>query len=55
MRRLRGHGASGLAAYNETPVRFTGIADLRVKECDRISALAEGLNRIGPVWLGRGR
>ena len=35
-----------LAAYNETPVRFTGIANLRVKECDRISALAEGLNRI---------
>ena len=37
-----------LAAYNETPVRFTGIANLRVKECDRISALAEGLNRIKP-------
>lgn len=37
-----------LAAYNENPVRFTGIANLRVKECDRISALAEGLNRIKP-------
>lgn len=37
-----------LAAYNATPVRFTGIANLRVKECDRISALAEGLNRIRP-------
>ncbi len=37
-----------LAAYNETPVRFTGIANLRVKECDRISALAEGLNQIRP-------
>ena len=37
-----------LAAYNEIPVRFTGIANLRVKECDRISAVAEGLNRIKP-------
>ncbi|WP_421851458.1 3-phosphoshikimate 1-carboxyvinyltransferase [Oricola sp.] len=37
-----------LAAYNATPVRFTGIANLRVKECDRIQALSEGLNRIRP-------
>jgi 3-phosphoshikimate 1-carboxyvinyltransferase len=37
-----------LAAYNETPVRFTGVANLRVKECDRIAVLAEGLNRIRP-------
>ncbi len=37
-----------LAAFNETPVRFTGIANLRVKECDRIAALSEGLNRIRP-------
>jgi 3-phosphoshikimate 1-carboxyvinyltransferase len=29
-------------------VRFTGIANLRVKECDRISALATELNRIQP-------
>ena len=35
-----------LAAFNETPVRFTGIANLRVKECDRVSALAEGICRI---------
>lgn len=35
-----------LAAYNETPVRFTGIENLRVKECDRIHALWDGLNRI---------
>jgi 3-phosphoshikimate 1-carboxyvinyltransferase len=35
-----------LAAFNETPVRFTGIANLRVKECDRISALSTELNRI---------
>ena len=37
-----------LAAFNENPVRFTGIANLRVKECDRIAALAQGLNRIAP-------
>jgi 3-phosphoshikimate 1-carboxyvinyltransferase len=37
-----------LAAYNEAPVRFTGIENLRVKECDRTAALAEGLNRIKP-------
>jgi 3-phosphoshikimate 1-carboxyvinyltransferase len=33
-----------LAAFNEGPVRFTGIANLRVKECDRIRALSTGLN-----------
>ncbi len=37
-----------LAAFNETPVRFVGIANLRVKECDRISALATELGRIQP-------
>jgi 3-phosphoshikimate 1-carboxyvinyltransferase len=37
-----------LAAFNETPVRFIGVANLRVKECDRISALATELNRIRP-------
>ncbi|MDB5535566.1 MAG: 3-phosphoshikimate 1-carboxyvinyltransferase [Devosia sp.] len=35
-----------LAAFNNTPVRFVGIANLRVKECDRISALSTELNRI---------
>lgn len=35
-----------LAAFNETPVRFTGIANLRVKECDRVRALSLGLNEI---------
>jgi 3-phosphoshikimate 1-carboxyvinyltransferase len=35
-----------LAAFNEKPVRFTGIANLRVKECDRIRALSAGLCRI---------
>lgn len=37
-----------LAAYNEKPVRFVGIENLRVKECDRIAALSQGLNRIRP-------
>jgi 3-phosphoshikimate 1-carboxyvinyltransferase len=37
-----------LAAFNDTPVRFTGIANLRVKECDRIHALATELGRIQP-------
>jgi 3-phosphoshikimate 1-carboxyvinyltransferase len=35
-----------LAAFNSTPVRFVGIANLRVKECDRIDALHDELNRI---------
>lgn len=35
-----------LAAFNETPVRFVGIANLRVKECDRIRAVSSGLNAI---------
>jgi 3-phosphoshikimate 1-carboxyvinyltransferase len=37
-----------LAAFNETPVRFVGIANLRVKECDRVRALSSGLSRIVP-------
>jgi 3-phosphoshikimate 1-carboxyvinyltransferase len=37
-----------IAAFNESTVRFTGIANLRVKECDRIRALSSGLNRIRP-------
>jgi 3-phosphoshikimate 1-carboxyvinyltransferase len=37
-----------LAAFNATPVRFTGIANLRVKECDRIGALSTELSRIRP-------
>lgn len=37
-----------LAAFNFAPVRFTGIANLRVKECDRIYALSTELNRIRP-------
>jgi len=41
-----------LAAFNTTPVRFVGIANLRVKECDRLAALATELSRIAP-GLGR--
>ena len=37
-----------LAAFNAAPVRFVGVANLRVKECDRISALATELSRIRP-------
>jgi 3-phosphoshikimate 1-carboxyvinyltransferase len=37
-----------LAAFNATPVRFVGIANLRVKECDRIRALSMGLNALSP-------
>ena len=37
-----------LAAFNRTPVRFTGISNLRVKECDRVRALSLGLNAIRP-------
>lgn len=37
-----------LAAFNNHPVRFTGIANLRVKETDRIRAVANELNRILP-------
>jgi 3-phosphoshikimate 1-carboxyvinyltransferase len=37
-----------MAAFNQTPVRFIGIANLRVKECDRIRALSQGLNCITP-------
>jgi 3-phosphoshikimate 1-carboxyvinyltransferase len=32
-----------LAAFNNQPVRFVGLANLRVKECDRVSALSHGL------------
>jgi len=39
---------AALAAFNATPVRFTGIANLRVKECDRTAALAAELSRVRP-------
>lgn len=35
-----------LAAFNNRPVRFVGLANLRVKECDRVRALSLGLNAI---------
>ena len=37
-----------LAAFNAGPVRFTGVANLRVKECDRLAALAAELHRLHP-------
>jgi 3-phosphoshikimate 1-carboxyvinyltransferase len=37
-----------VAAFNNQPVRFVGIANLRVKETDRIRAVANELNRIRP-------
>ncbi len=37
-----------VAAFSKTPVRFSGIANLRVKECDRIAALATELSRLAP-------
>jgi 3-phosphoshikimate 1-carboxyvinyltransferase len=37
-----------VAAFNNTPVRFVGISNLRVKETDRIRAVANELNRILP-------
>ncbi|MCJ8324660.1 MAG: 3-phosphoshikimate 1-carboxyvinyltransferase [Hyphomicrobiales bacterium] len=35
-----------VAAFNNVPVRFVGIANLRVKECDRVEVMAAGLNAI---------
>jgi 3-phosphoshikimate 1-carboxyvinyltransferase len=37
-----------LAAFNAEPVRFVGIANLRVNECDRVAALATELSRLSP-------
>lgn len=37
-----------LAAFNKTPVRFVGIANLRVKECDRTAACRAELNKLKP-------
>ena len=39
---------AALAAFNAAPVRFTGIANLRVKECDRVAAMAAELSRLSP-------
>lgn len=35
-----------VAAFGAAPVRFVGIANLRVKECDRIAAMASELSRL---------
>jgi 3-phosphoshikimate 1-carboxyvinyltransferase len=39
---------AAMAAFNATPVRFTGVANLRVKECDRLHALATELSKLKP-------
>jgi 3-phosphoshikimate 1-carboxyvinyltransferase len=37
-----------MAAFNETTVRFVGVANLRVKECDRLRALSAELCKLKP-------
>ena len=39
---------AALAVFNATPVCFTNLANLRVKECDRLGALATELSRVRP-------
>ena len=39
---------AAMAAFNSTPVRFTGVANLRVKECDRLRALTTELSKLKP-------
>jgi len=42
-------GLAALAALAEGPSRFRGLHTLRVKECDRVAALATELRRLGCV------
>jgi 3-phosphoshikimate 1-carboxyvinyltransferase len=37
-----------MAPFNDAPVRFVGIANLRIKECDRVAAMATELSRLSP-------
>jgi 3-phosphoshikimate 1-carboxyvinyltransferase len=39
---------AAMAAFNATPVRFVGVANLRVKECDRLHAMATQLSKLKP-------
>jgi 3-phosphoshikimate 1-carboxyvinyltransferase len=39
---------AALAVFNTTPVRFTNLANLRVKECDRLGGMATELSRVRP-------
>lgn len=39
---------AAIAAFNRIPVRFVGIENLRVKECDRVAACCNGLNQLKP-------
>ena len=39
---------AAMATFNSAPVRFVGVANLRVKECDRLRALAAELSKLKP-------
>ena len=39
---------AAMAAFNRAPVRFVGVANLRVKECDRLRALSTELSKLKP-------
>ncbi len=39
---------AAMAAFNTAPVRFVGVANLRVKECDRLRALSTELSKLRP-------
>jgi len=39
---------AAMAAFNSAPVRFVGVANLRVKECDRLRALSTELSKLKP-------
>lgn len=39
---------AAVAVFNKTPVRFVGIENLRVKECDRTAALATEIAKLAP-------
>jgi 3-phosphoshikimate 1-carboxyvinyltransferase len=45
---------AGLAAHGEGPSRFRGAAELRVKESDRLSILAEGIRALGGEAVDEG-
>ena len=42
-----------LAAFNRSPVHFIGIANLRVKECDRLEACAQGADHVLEQVVGQ--
>lgn len=38
---------AAIAPYADTPIRITGIAHIRLQECDRIAAIRNNLNALG--------